>query len=230
MVCPDTAPLQNLAVSPGLTLRPSLSACGVDCTRVPAGLRVSPGLTLRPSLSEPSLRDHPSSPFTTCVAGVDAPAFVERLTPYHAFGRRGMHHCVAGVDAPAFVERAKPASEEANEACDVSPGLTLRPSLSVRASTAPELLPGARCVAGVDAPAFVERDLVRAVNRVRCTIACVAGVDAPAFVERDSDAERAGISAHVRDVSPGLTLRPSLSERGRDHHPVARDLARCRRG
>ena len=50
MVCPDTAPLQNLAVSPGLTLRPSLS---VERGAVMAvKIRVSPGLTLRPSLSD----------------------------------------------------------------------------------------------------------------------------------------------------------------------------------
>ena len=50
MVCPDTALLQNLAVSPGLMLRPSLS----DPARCRIGaeeLEVSPGLMLRPSLS-----------------------------------------------------------------------------------------------------------------------------------------------------------------------------------
>ena len=50
MVCPGTALLQNLAVSPGLTLRPSLSAQGGAGDR--RHRQVSPGLTLRPSLSE----------------------------------------------------------------------------------------------------------------------------------------------------------------------------------
>ena len=50
MVCPDTAPLQNLAVSPGLTLRPSLSVFTLAVTPL-THRRVSPGLTLRPSLS-----------------------------------------------------------------------------------------------------------------------------------------------------------------------------------
>ena len=76
MVCPDTAPLQNLAVSPGLTLRPSLS---VGETRLGGarGADVSPGLTLRPSLSAPECRVVRA---IRChrVAGVDAPAFVER--------------------------------------------------------------------------------------------------------------------------------------------------------
>ena len=52
MVCPDTAPLQNLAVSPGLTLRPSLSVQHVQAL----------------------------APFDQGVAGVDAPAFVERIS------------------------------------------------------------------------------------------------------------------------------------------------------
>ena len=51
MVCPDTAPLQNLAVSPGLTLRPSLSGWVSELSRPEDA--VSPGLTLRPSLSAP---------------------------------------------------------------------------------------------------------------------------------------------------------------------------------
>ena len=73
------------------------------------------------------------------VAGVDAPAFVERSgidghtsdLVGHPWG-----HGVAGVDAPAFVERWAPVTipervlDEAGVEVRVSPGLTLRPSLS----------------------------------------------------------------------------------------------------
>ena len=41
-----------------------------------------------------------------CVAGVDAPAFVERT--HSTLTMNGKTTCVAGVDAPAFVERARP--------------------------------------------------------------------------------------------------------------------------
>ena len=99
MVCPGTALLQNLAVSPGLTLRPSLSV--IDRLQVNGKvLHVSPGLTLRPSLSDGTS---------------------------DAMGER--YRCVAGVDAPAFVERpcwCRPPTVLVG----VSPGLTLRPSLS----------------------------------------------------------------------------------------------------
>ena len=49
MVCPDIALLQNLAVSPELTLRPSLS--GREHIPTHRSINVSPELTLRPSLS-----------------------------------------------------------------------------------------------------------------------------------------------------------------------------------
>ena len=112
---------------------------------------------------------------------------------------------VAGVDAPAFVERALHPSVTAM-AQRVSPGLMPRPSLSVpRAPSgrlqprrvSPGLMPrpslsagaasrsrdrAGRCVAGVDAPAFVER--APSTIRPTATQTCVAGVDAPAFVER----------------------------------------------
>ena len=42
---------------------------------------------------------------TPCVAGVSAPAFVERIP--NTLHRRCLSQC-AGVSAPAFVERAKP--------------------------------------------------------------------------------------------------------------------------
>ena len=95
---------------------------------------------------------------------------------------------VAGVDAPAFVERSTAATthKAAIDQCGV---------------------------AGVDAPAFVERT-----SRMTCTppaprASRVAGVDAPAFVERGMlQGERArATTSQASEVSPGLTLRPSLS-------------------
>ena len=79
----------------------------------------------RPSLSEGAIRKLLDG--TACVAGVDAPAFVERGV-FLACSEPASR--VAGVDAPAFVER--------------------RCAQQVRSA------PRGR-VAGVDAPAFVER-------------------------------------------------------------------------
>ena len=62
---------------------------------------MSPGLMPRPSLSGSILPRTRSQ--GARVAGVDAPAFVERPTPTP---RPGAARRVAGVDAPAFVERA----------------------------------------------------------------------------------------------------------------------------
>ena len=91
----------GIQVSPGLTLRPSLSALSADESEPGRGGQVSPGLTLRPSLSVGRrIRDEL---LAVGVAGVDAPAFVERSTPYRRY----------------------------RETWKVSPGLTLRPSLSV---------------------------------------------------------------------------------------------------
>ena len=160
---------------------------------------VSPGFTPPPSLSEPgpaARRRHRLQG----VAGVHAPAFVERRNPSRTRGRPAR---VAGVHAPAFVERRSgcrvsqtsggvspgftPRPSLSGRGCEgdlqrhwgVSPGFTPRPSLSVDA------VPGRRrhvvCVAGVHAPAFVERAATRATSRCRKG---VAGVHAPAFVER----------------------------------------------
>ena len=67
-----------------------------------ASEQVSPGLMPRPSLSGRLPRSAPKEPRGR-VAGVDAPAFVERsAVPRESpTSKRG----VAGVDAPAFVER-----------------------------------------------------------------------------------------------------------------------------
>ena len=88
-------------VSPGLTLRPSLSADRHDAQE--GRPSVSPGLTLRPSLSACIL--YVVFLIVPGVAGVDAPAFVERARRGPTVDR--LRTCVAGVDAPAFVERAR---------------------------------------------------------------------------------------------------------------------------
>ena len=90
----------------------------------------------------------------TGVAGVDAPAFVERSTENSINGVLSTTG-VAGVDAPAFVERSTENSIN-----------------GVLSTTG---------VAGVDAPAFVERARR---PPPRSAKPGVAGVDAPAFVER----------------------------------------------
>ena len=105
------------------------------------------------------------------VAGVDAPAFVERcksLAPSAA--RRAS---VAGVDAPAFVERTGRFTSDGAPRF-VSPGLMPRPSLSARHIAG--VMPRRGCrwqsVAGVDAPAFVERPGLRSpctwLDRPKC--------------------------------------------------------------
>ena len=68
---------------------------------------------------------------TTCVAGVQTPAFVERSTAPAVFLAGANLDGVAGVQTPAFVERGRNAEHR-------------------RAATEPR-------VAGVQTPAFVER-------------------------------------------------------------------------
>ena len=138
---------RRLAVSPGFRLRPSLSVVRIVAIEIPP--LVSPGFRLRPSLSAPASAEkegpQPVSPGFRLrpslsdqipglavrrqarVAGVSAPAFVER--------RSARQNCsssiarVAGVSAPAFVERSTRRHR------------TYTPTR----------------VAGVSAPAFVER-------------------------------------------------------------------------
>ena len=92
------------------------------------------------------------------VAGVQAPAFVERIDTRSG---RGFPGCVAGVQAPAFVERADPGNDGSSEVA-VSPEFRLRPLLSE--SHLQLVHEMARRVAGVQAPAFVERPCLRIVS------------------------------------------------------------------
>ena len=188
----------------------------------------------RPSLSV--LRTRLGKKSSGGVAGVDAPAFVERR--FALLSDCFRLACVAGVDAPAFVERrARPVTPVPPD--DVSPGLMPRPSLSAPAVSFPDRANAS--VAGVDAPAFVERPTTP--RKATASAASVAGVDAPAFVERPttprkataSAASVAGVDAPAfverskREVvfamrvkvSPGLMPRPSLSEEHRNPAPDA---------
>ena len=83
---------------------------------------MSPGLTLRPSLS----------------------GALQLVVPETVQG-------VAGVDAPAFVERTEPYSWFQSDTA-VSPGLTLRPSLSDRGG--PSTIPSSHTPPGSQAAVF----------------------------------------------------------------------------
>ena len=119
-------------------------------------------------------------------AGVHAPAFVERARRPRPGASRA---CVAGVHAPAFVERG-PRRAASSYSTRVSPGFTPRPSLSDAPGPAQPTSSRAPRVAGVHAPAFVER---RSGTAYRPRSTRVAGVHAPAFVERSR--ARRGIAA-----------------------------------
>ena len=147
--------------------------------RVPAAvndresLDVSPGFTPRPSLSGEVAPAH--SPPALRVAGVHAPAFVER-TSRRRWRLRGW------PVSPGFTPRpslSAPCSGHDPGGCRVSPGFTPRPSLSDRAAAMGRR--GRGGVAGVHAPAFVERGPSYAALPPATG---VAGVHAPAFVER----------------------------------------------
>ena len=204
-------------VSPGFAPRPSLSAetTSVGCTT----RSVSPGFAPRPSLSGVgrSARHHGSQR----VAGVRAPAFVERApTTFRSFSTRRVSPGFAPrLSLSAPVPSGRPGRRQ------VSPGFAPRPSLSVAGkSIGCELFAS---VAGVRAPAFVERradgtETVRWVGVspgfaprpslsalryfvVRRARHRVAGVRAPAFVERSQAARRTLPCARCRPASrPGL--------------------------
>ena len=85
---------------------------------------MSPGLTLRPSLSGALQLVVPET--VQGVAGVDAPAFVERTEPYSWFQSDT-------AVSPGLTLRPSLSAETRRtrgRPVEVSPGLTLRPSLS----------------------------------------------------------------------------------------------------
>ena len=86
---------------------------------------MSPGFTPRPWLSE--AQSLASRNGKASVAGVYAPALVERQPMRWLAGKRGSR--VAGVYAPALVERFQLAGRRI-AAATVSPGFTPRPWLS----------------------------------------------------------------------------------------------------
>ena len=166
---------------------------------------MSPGFTPRPSLSDAHagrrVPDHAR------VAGVHAPAFVER--------RGRPTACATSRQvSPGFTPRPSLSAVEVGRdepgVHQVSPGFTPRPSLSVPVRAGSGGVESR--VAGVHAPAFVERS--RDTAGCPGTTVRVAGVHAPAFVERSPPPATAPTPAAV---SPGFTPRPSLS--GRPHRP-----------
>ena len=160
---------------------------------------MSPGFTPRPWLSGRSR----STRTLHGVAGVYAPALVERSSRSGADGPD--RHGVAGVYAPALVERRGGAiSVSCPES--VSPGFTPRPWLSDDRRASLRLDSIFPCVAGVYAPALVER-----IQRVE------PGTGhrnvSPGFTPRPwlSDDRRQRLLAEDQEVSPGFTPRPWLS-------------------
>ena len=150
------------------------------------------------------------------VAGVQAPAFVERPgLVAESQGRR--------IVSPEF--RLRPSLSAARlgrlgRLAHVSPEFRLRPSLSERHRHGQPV--GGGRVAGVQAPAFVERTRTTAAAASR---ACVAGVQAPAFVERrhervDCDVERPPIGV-LHDAPRFSTLdgsaRTATAMRRKEH-------------
>ena len=111
-------------VSPGFTPRPSLSGVDVPAADVSWAGRVA-GVHARPSLSDVG----PAEPIPD--VGRVSPGFTPRPSLSAAGDRRPAHRAagVAGVHAPAFVERRSrwPRSRSSPR---VSPGFTPRPSLS----------------------------------------------------------------------------------------------------
>ena len=156
-----------------------------------------------PAFVERTKRPPPTSRPST-VAGVSAPAFVER----RRFTRTSPRDtAVAGVSAPAFVERRRRGSATRSTAGNLSPGFRPRPSLSESQdglAVAQEL----PAVAGVSAPAFVERQGIARSKGPSDT--AVAGVSAPAFVERASRSRPP--RGAPRRLSPGFRA-PAFVER-----------------
>ena len=188
-------------VSPEFRLRPSLSGCA---GRRPSGCHepVSPEFRLRPSLSGVFL--HRFSHEEICVAGVQTPAFVERLSgganrqrPWEVSpefrlrpslsGGAGLRHRARRRVSPEF--RLRPslsvlAMPDEPRSRPVSPEFRLRPSLSAFRRLRPVLRKAQV------SPEFRLRPSLsaRAGGVHGAPLAGVAGVQTPAFVERSSAA------------------------------------------
>ena len=88
-------------MSPGLTSRPSLSAC-LLCSFARIFASVA-GINL-PAFVERRRKAFFCVERWTCVAGINLPAFVERSRRITS-GAEALG-CVAGINLPAFVERS----------------------------------------------------------------------------------------------------------------------------
>ena len=160
---------------------------------------VSPEFRLRPSLSGHRARGVRGG--GGGVAGVQTPAFVERLTALY----RTLSICRV---SPEF--RLRPSLSDADGAGPrparrrVSPEFRLRPSLSGPGLPGPHR--AARGVAGVQTPAFVERPW-RSPQRLQTMR--VAGVQTPAFVERGAPCSgRTGRTCVAGVQTPAFVERP----------------------
>ena len=181
-------------MSPGFTPRPSLSAP----TRCGAGRRpwVSPGFTPRPSLSGARVGTDGSDAGGR-VAGVHAPAFVERGRSVILLARRRLQVSPGFTPRPSLSGAVRAGR---GAGVRVSPGFTPRPSLSGRE----------RDSAGQGhrvSPGFTPRPSLSEPERCGAHDwrASVAGVHAPAFVERRGG-HRPGPRRHLcrRGSRPGL--------------------------
>ena len=121
-----------------------MQAGGLMCTS-----NVSPGFTPRPSLSAP--RRGRLQRRRRRVAGVHAPAFVERTARTSGSASTSR---VAGVHAPAFVERWLWLR---TGRCSASVAGVHAPAFVERLRVLSAALRDSADVAGVHAPAFVER-------------------------------------------------------------------------
>ena len=165
------------------------------------------------------------------VAGVHAPAFVERgacameavswlgspgFTPRPSLSAAAaFRHRSPPSGSPGFTPRpslSDPGTNQYPPASKGSPGFTPRPSLSAYRRRA-EPRPPHPGVAGVHAPAFVER-VIAGVRNLHA--GWVAGVHAPAFVERWNCHPPA---SEMPIGSPGFTPRPSLSAETASRRP-----------
>ena len=164
-------------------------------------MRVSPGFTPRPSLSVYARPAHRVQ--RRRVAGVHAPAFVERPSPRARIARASR---VAGVHAPAFVERSGRGTRPRRAARVAG---VHAPAFVERSDSVGDSEGATDGVAGVHAPAFVER---RRSGSPGMSPARVS----PGFTPRPSlSEEQAAAGPWAPPVSPGFTPRPSLS--GSDH-------------
>ena len=129
------------------------------------------------------------------------------VAPYTILVRRR----VAGVHAPAFVERTMASRlRRSRNSAKVSPGFTPRPLLSGLGGEVRDRVEVPTRVAGVHAPAFVERMSILSDCRKSQTLRVSPGFT-PRPLLSEGQRGHAWVQYSV-GVSPGFTPRPLLSE------------------